>query len=117
MKSVIQEFCETFADHEEKKVKVWGEPRGWDAQPDSDPWFDVVKAYSWEFKWIAIIEAPKGYRTEKHETRQEVKNAIFKGERADLPAVMFSVGATGFEPATPWSQTKCATNCATPLSE
>ena len=24
------------------------------------------------------------------------------------------VGATGFEPATPWSQTRCATNCATP---
>ena len=27
------------------------------------------------------------------------------------------VGATGFEPATPWSQTKCATNCATPLTD
>ena len=26
----------------------------------------------------------------------------------------FFVGATGFEPATPWSQTRCATNCATP---
>ena len=25
-----------------------------------------------------------------------------------------SVGVTGFEPATPWSQTRCATNCATP---
>ncbi len=24
------------------------------------------------------------------------------------------VGKTGFEPATPWSQTTCATNCATP---
>ena len=24
------------------------------------------------------------------------------------------VGVTGFEPATPWSQTRCATNCATP---
>ena len=28
--------------------------------------------------------------------------------------VLFFVGATGFEPATPWSQTRCATNCATP---
>ncbi len=27
---------------------------------------------------------------------------------------LFFVGATGFEPATPWSQTRCATNCATP---
>ncbi len=26
----------------------------------------------------------------------------------------FVVGVTGFEPATPWSQTRCATNCATP---
>ena len=26
------------------------------------------------------------------------------------------VGKTGFEPATPWSQTKCATTCATSLS-
>ena len=26
------------------------------------------------------------------------------------------VGKTGFEPATPWSQTKCATICATSLS-
>ena len=24
------------------------------------------------------------------------------------------VGATGLEPATSWSQTRCATNCATP---
>ena len=27
---------------------------------------------------------------------------------------IFHVGVTGFEPATPWSQTRCATNCATP---
>ena len=27
---------------------------------------------------------------------------------------LFFVGVTGFEPATPWSQTRCATNCATP---
>ena len=26
----------------------------------------------------------------------------------------YIVGVTGFEPATPWSQTRCATNCATP---
>ena len=27
------------------------------------------------------------------------------------------VGVTGFEPATPWSQTRCATNCATPRNQ
>jgi hypothetical protein len=29
---------------------------------------------------------------------------------------MFSVGVTGLEPATAWSQTRYATNCATPRS-
>ena len=30
---------------------------------------------------------------------------------AELNKIM--VGMTGFEPATPWSQTRCATSCAT----
>ncbi len=32
----------------------------------------------------------------------------------EVPYSAFVVGVTGFEPATPWSQTRCATNCATP---
>ena len=32
----------------------------------------------------------------------------------ELARTPCGVGATGFEPATPWSQTRCATNCATP---
>ena len=38
-------------------------------------------------------------------------------QQAILPSTyhfLIVVGATGFEPATPWSQTRCATNCATP---
>jgi hypothetical protein len=90
LRAVIQEFTEAFDEHEEKKVQVWGEPRGWDAQPGSKPWFDLVKEYLWEFGWIAIIKAPKGYRTEKHETRQEVMNAVFAGGREDLPVIMIN---------------------------
>lgn len=90
LKSVIAEFAENYSEQVEKKVKVWGEPRGWDAQPGSSPWFQMVKDYFWEYGWIAIIEAPRGYRTEKHETRQEVMNAIFEGGRPDLPTVLIN---------------------------
>ena len=36
-------------------------------------------------------------------------------QHREIVSFAFSVvGVTGFEPATPWSQTRCATNCATP---
>ena len=38
----------------------------------------------------------------------QTKNSLKKWESFSF------VGVTGFEPATPWSQTRCATNCATP---
>ena len=39
---------------------------------------------------------------------------ITKSSHKDFFVRAFFVGVTGFEPATPWSQTRCATNCATP---
>ena len=32
-----------------------------------------------------------------------------KGQSGNIPALSSQVGKTGFEPATPWSQTRCAT--------
>ena len=43
--------------------------------------------------------------SEIEKSLNEQENCSYKGNM---------VGATGFEPATPWSQTTCATNCATP---
>lgn len=37
--------------------------------------------------------------------RKTLENAVFKA----FSRVFALVGATGFEPAAPWSQTKCAT--------
>jgi hypothetical protein len=53
--------------------------------------------------------------------KNDLKNDRKKNKSLDnqltVKALCFKlVGATGFEPATPWSQTKCATNCATPLT-
>ena len=56
-----------------------------------------------DFRFAGGDEQPKEERT-----RWEPKKAF---ELARTPC---GVGATGFEPATPWSQTRCATNCATP---
>jgi hypothetical protein len=90
LKPLIQAFCKRFEENECKQVKIWGEPRGHDAQPGSDSWFDLTKQYFIDEGWNCIVEAPSGYRTNKHETRQEVMNAVFEGGRKDLPIVSFN---------------------------
>ena len=56
------------------------------------------------FNYIITEEAFKRYKNKKG--KQLLKVICLKN--------CFFVGVTGFEPATPWSQTRCATNCATP---
>ena len=90
LKSLISEFCETYDNQVNKRIRIWGEPRGWNAEPNSPPLYEVIRQYFKDLGWIAIIETPRGYRTEKHETRQEVMNAVFEGGRLDLPTVLIN---------------------------
>ena len=78
---------------------------------------------------LQYLVFPKGmkYDRKKDEVRTDEINSIFcqiarlsgisgqneSGQTNTSIDLSAQVGRTGFEPATPWSQTRCATNCAT----
>lgn len=73
------------------------------------------------FVWAEGFEPSKSHAPEAcvltglhHAQRAGGCSTYARIPRMDLPKQFCSVGVTGLEPATSWSQTMCATNCATP---
>lgn len=90
LKDLVTLFCKEYKEHKFKYIKLWGEPRGHDLQPGTKTWYELLTDYFTEEGWRVEVCAPRGYRTDKHETRQESMNEIFEAKRSDLPTVLFN---------------------------
>jgi Terminase large subunit, T4likevirus-type, N-terminal len=90
LKDLVKEICEHYEHHPAKNAQIWGDPVGWNSQPGSECWFDLLKEYFEENGWKIEVATPRGYRTAKHKTRQEEINHIFEGVRKEYPHVTFN---------------------------
>jgi hypothetical protein len=85
LKDLVKTICERYKYHKNKRVKVWGEPRGHNKEPASKSLFELVEEYFTTEGWKVEIMCPRGYRTDYHETTNELVNEIYDGTRSDLP--------------------------------
>ena len=90
LKDLVNDICAAYKHHNTKQVRVWGEPRGHDKQPDGPTLFQSIKSYFALNGWQVEVKAPQGYKTEKHKNRREFMNDIFDEQRKDLPRIRFN---------------------------
>lgn len=81
---MIDEFCHIYIGHRLKIVRVWGEPRGHDRQPNSGSLFEQVKAKFSEHGWACEIKA-KPIRTTAHAVRHYFMNELLEEKNRRLP--------------------------------
>lgn len=81
---MIDDFCDKYSGHELKYVRVWGEPRGHDKQPNSDTLYDQIKARFNGHGWACEIKA-KPIRTTAHAARHYFMNELLSERNSRLP--------------------------------
>lgn len=81
---MIDEFCERYAAHRMKYVRVWGEPRGHDRQPNSDTLYDQIKARYNQNGWACEIKS-KPIRTTAHAARHYFMNELLSERNTRIP--------------------------------
>jgi hypothetical protein len=81
---MIDDFCIKYEVHKFKHVRVWGEPRGHDRQPNSDTLFEQIRARFRQQGWASEIKAPAG-RTGAHASRHYFMNELLREENPRLP--------------------------------
>jgi hypothetical protein len=87
---LVNEICKDLGSQRAKFVRIWGEPRGHNAEAASPSMYDVLETHFQLNGWKTKVVTPKGYRTDKHEPRGEMLNDMLEGTRKDLPTVSFN---------------------------
>lgn len=82
---LIDDFCEAYKEKQNfKMVRVWGEPRGHDKQPNSPTLYEQIKARFQQNGWGCEIKA-KPMRTTAHISRHYVMNELLAETNPKLP--------------------------------
>lgn len=85
LRELVAQFCEHFKDQKIKHVRLYGEPRGKDRQPDGDPFYTRMVRYFDELNWTCEISAVA--TAEDHLTRHNLITEIFEEQDQQLPKV------------------------------
>lgn len=85
LKELVEDFCAHFEDHQNKYVRLFGEPRGNDRQPDGAPLFTRMKQYFEAEDWECEICATP--TAEDHATRYNLMTVIFEESDPNFPTV------------------------------
>jgi hypothetical protein len=82
--AVVDDFCIEYADHKYKKVKIWGEPHGFDILSIGASNYDRIEARFKQNGWEAIICVTSA-KSDFHEVRYEYINDILMETNPRLP--------------------------------
>lgn len=80
---LVDHIVRAYADHKNKYVRLWGEPRGNDRRPEGDPLFQVIRARFIHHGWSCDIRA--SVRAGSHESRYMLINDILSETNPRLP--------------------------------
>lgn len=84
---VVNDFCDHYAHHTNRIIKLWGEPRGHDRLPSVAPMYEQLAAMFRRRGWETIVMVEPGYATRMHVERREFVNMIFSETDSRLPKV------------------------------
>ena len=89
IRELVQSFCEYYADHKNKLVRLWGEPRGNDNQPDGEAFYKRMKALFALRGWACQICATTSAKDQI--VRHNIINDILsETDRPRMPRVRVS---------------------------
>jgi hypothetical protein len=76
--------------HKSKLIKVYGDPRGHDPQPDSPSMFEKIESYFQQLKYHPEIKVKKGSQAFAHVIKYEVVNEMYAATNPQLPTILIS---------------------------
>lgn len=88
--SLVADICNFYKSHQLKYVRIWGEPRGKDPDPERPDLYTIIQQRFEQSGWMVEVMVPAGYRTKKHKERYDFMATILTGENPNLPKVLFN---------------------------
>lgn len=81
---MIDAFTDKYKDHKFKHVRIWGEPRGHDRQPNSDTLYEQIRSRFQQQSWGCEIKARAG-RTSAHAARHYFMSEMMREDNVRIP--------------------------------
>jgi hypothetical protein len=90
---LIDQFCQTHADHEFKYVRLWGEPRGKDENALDENFYAVIQRRFKKHGWMSDVKTPGGYKTAGQDVIYDFMEQLLEGQDPTLPALLINEDA------------------------
>lgn len=88
---VVDQFCKAFATHEMKYVRIWGEPRGKDRDPERPDLYSIIEQRFAERGWATELMVHDGKKTAFHKERYDFFETAFGSADARLPQIAINL--------------------------
>lgn len=84
---LVDNFCAHYEKHQEKLVRIWGEPRGHDKRPDTvDTIYDTVQKRFTRNKWKSEVRVKAG-QVKAHKERNTYMNSVLTEDDPNIPSI------------------------------
>lgn len=87
LSDVVTAFCNTYTDHENKLVRIWGEPRGHDRLPNTPSIYSQLTTLFSRRGWHVEVMVEPGYASRMHIERREFINTMLDETDTRLPKI------------------------------
>lgn len=88
--TLVDKFCAFHRHHPMKYVRIWGDPRGHDSDPDRPSLYDgIIKRFQYN-GWGCEVRVQPGKRTTSHKARYLFMEQILGGANPILPTPQFN---------------------------
>jgi hypothetical protein len=88
---LVAQFCKIYADQEFKYVRIWGEPRGRDRDPERPDLYSIIQQRFAEHGWITELMVPPQKKTPMHKERYDFFETLFAATDSRLPQVAINL--------------------------
>lgn len=82
---VVDQLCAHYAQHRNKYMRVYGEPRGHDRQATLPSIYEQLQQLFTRHGWHVEVVVLPGYASRRHEERREFMNDVMDEQDARLP--------------------------------
>ena len=90
IEALVNGICKHYRTHGIRYVRVWGDPRGHDADPGRPSLYEIIQQQFQANEWAAEIRVLPGKRTTAHKARYEFMESLLGGSNLMLPQVLFN---------------------------
>lgn len=91
--TLVDSICGHYKNHAYKYVRIWGEPRGQDPDPERPALYTIIQAAFERHGWMVEVKVQAGYKTKGHKERYEFMSIAHQGNNPLLPAIQYNAAA------------------------